>query len=83
MSQRLQVLFEEEELEEIRQVARRKRLTVAEWVRQALREARSREPSHGVEDKLAALERAVQHDFPTGDVDRMLTEIESGYLGSR
>ena len=83
MSPRLGILFEEEELEEIRQAARRERLTVAEWVRRALREALSRKPRLGVEGMLAALERAVQHDCPTGDVDRMLAEIEAGYLGRR
>lgn len=35
MSKRLQVLLDEEELEEIRAVVRRKRMTVAEWVRQS------------------------------------------------
>ena len=35
MSKRLQVLLDEEELVEIREVARRRRLSVAEWVRRA------------------------------------------------
>ena len=40
MSERLQVLLDASELEEIRSVARRHRMTVAEWVRQALRAAK-------------------------------------------
>src|SRR5579862_4300993 len=39
-SKRLQVSIEEQELQEIQRAARRDRLTVAEWVRQALREVR-------------------------------------------
>lgn len=40
MSTRLQVVMEDSELEEIRQVAERARLTTSEWVRRVLREAR-------------------------------------------
>jgi len=41
MTQRLQVLLDEGKFDKIRRVARRHRMTVAEWVRQALRVARS------------------------------------------
>lgn len=41
MSKRLQVLLDEPEMREIRRIARRQKMTVAEWVRQALRAARS------------------------------------------
>ena len=37
MSKRLQVILDDAELREIQRIARRQRLTVAEWVRQALR----------------------------------------------
>ncbi len=40
MSKSLQVLLGEDELREIRRIARRNRTTVAEWVRQDLRAAR-------------------------------------------
>ncbi len=40
MSKSLQVLLGEDELREIRRIARRNWTTVAEWVRQALRAAR-------------------------------------------
>ncbi len=40
MSKSLQVLLGEDELCEIRRIARRNRTTVAEWVRQDLRAAR-------------------------------------------
>lgn len=81
MSQRLQVLFDEEELEEIRRLARARRMTVAEWVRQSLRQARAGESPGDVEAKRRAIRRAVGHSFPTGDIDQVLAEIERGYLG--
>jgi hypothetical protein len=80
MSKRLQVLLDEAELEEIRRVAARKRMTVAEWVRQSLRSARADEPIHDVQVKLEVLERARRHTFPSGDIAHMLAEIEVGYL---
>ena len=43
MSTRLQVVMPEAELDEIRDAARRNRVTVSAWVRRALREARERE----------------------------------------
>ncbi len=43
MSKRLQVVLSEAELEEIRDAARRNRVTVSAWVRRTLRAARERE----------------------------------------
>lgn len=80
MSKRLQVLFEESELDEVRRVAERHHMTVAEWVRQALRAARRQEPKRAAQEKLDAIRRAAEHDFPSGDIDQMLAEIERGYL---
>jgi hypothetical protein len=82
MSKRLQVLLEEPELREIQRAARAQRMTVAEWVRQALRGARRREPTIDSKKKLKAIRAAARHSFPTADIDQMLAEIESGYLGT-
>jgi hypothetical protein len=83
MTKRLQVLFADDELREIRGAARRRRLTVAEWVRQALRAARAAETASDPTSKLAAVEHAARHTFPVGDIDAMLAEIERGYVGDR
>jgi hypothetical protein len=80
MTTRLQVLLEDDELAEIRRVARRHRMTVAEWVRQALRRARRDEPATDPRRKLAAVREAARGAYPTADIDQMLTEIEGGYL---
>jgi hypothetical protein len=79
MSKRLQVLLEEAELAEIRRAARLSRMTVAEWVRHALRKARREEPVTDTKRKIAMVREAARGEFPTADIDRMLTEIERGY----
>jgi hypothetical protein len=80
MSKRLQVIVQDQELAQIRQAARRQRMTTAEWVRQALRTARRVEPRAGQRRKLDIVHAAASHEFPAPDVDAMLEEIESGYL---
>jgi len=79
MSKRLQVLLDEREFAEIRRIARARHMTVAEWVRQALRDARREEPRSESGKKLAVIRAAARHSFPTADVDEMLAEIERGY----
>lgn len=81
MSKRLQVLLEESELAEIQRTARRHEMTVAEWVRQALRTARRQEPEREAEEKLDAIHQAARHSFPAPDIGQMLAEIEQGYAG--
>lgn len=82
MSIRLQVVMDASELDDIRETARRHGLTVSEWVRQTLRQARRREPSAPVDRKLAAVRAAAAHSFPTADIEDMLGQIERGYLQS-
>ena len=81
MTQRLQVLLDEDEFAEIRRVAKRHRVTVADWVRQALRAARRDEPATDPRRKIAAVREAARGSYPTADIDRMLAEIEGGYTG--
>jgi hypothetical protein len=80
MSKRLQVLLADEEMSDIRILAQREHLTVGEWVRRTLREARAQKSVKDPEAKLKAIRRAVEYDFPTADIDQMLREIEQGYL---
>jgi len=81
MSKRLQVLLEEREFREIRRIAQGQHMTVAEWVRQALRTASRRAPLGDAGKKLEVVRAATRHAFPTGEIGQMLTEIERGYLG--
>lgn len=76
------MLVPEDEYAEIQETARRCRLTVAEWVRQTMREALgnmspSADPAAA---KLRAIAEASQHEFPTADIDGMLLDIEAGRL---
>ena len=79
MSKRLQVILDDGEMKEIRAIADRRRLTVAEWVRRALRVAKSEEPATDPHRKLQVLRAATAHSFPTADIDEMLGQIEQGY----
>lgn len=81
MTQRLQVLLDDSEFAEIRRIARRHRLTVAEWVRQALRLARAEEPATEPRRKLMLVREAAKGDYPTAGIEQMLAETERGYLG--
>lgn len=79
MAKRLQVILQEPDYREIQRAARARRMSIAEWVRQALEFARRREPLGTVSKKLDVIQAAVQHDYPSGDIDNMLAEIEAGY----
>ena len=79
MSKRLQVILDDTEMAQIREMAARRNLTVAAWVRQALRAAGYREPSRGAEKRIAAIRAAAKHSFPTAEIDEMLDQIEKGY----
>jgi hypothetical protein len=80
MSKRLQVLLDDAELREIRRTAHAQRMTVAEWVRRALRAARRREPAGDLGTKIAVVRGAARHAFPSGDIEQILAETERGYV---
>jgi hypothetical protein len=80
MSKRLQVVFEDAEYRELQKLARKRGMTVSDWVRRALELARQREPVREAGRKVAVVREAVRHAYPTGDIDQMLREIERGYL---
>jgi hypothetical protein len=81
MTKRLQVLFDDDELRDIQQLARARRMTTAEWVRRSLRAAREAESGADVGQKMKAIRTATAFEYPTGDIDVMLDEIERGYRG--
>ena len=79
MTRRLQVLFEDDELAEIQQLAKRRRLTTAAWVREALRAARDAAADSEPAPKLRAVREAAALAYPVADIDQLLGEIERGY----
>jgi len=72
MSSRLQVLVPESLDRRIRKAAQRRRLSTGAWVRQVLEQALKEDRAVDPLDRLAGL------GAPTGDIDQMLAEIESG-----
>ena len=54
-------------------------MSIAESVRQALAEGHRRQPVGRVGKKLEVIRAAARLDYPTGDIDRMLADIEMGY----
>jgi hypothetical protein len=80
MAKRLQVILDDPDYREIQLMARSRRMSLAEWVRQALDLARRREPLGSVGKKLDVVRAAARNDFPVSDIGGMLAEIEKGYV---
>jgi hypothetical protein len=76
MTKRLEVRFDDAEMREIQAAARRKGVTVAEWVGHAVRRAHTEASQPDSTEKLAALNRAMRHEFPTGDIEDLLADVE-------
>ena len=64
MAKRLQVIVQDPEYRDIQRAARLRRMSIAEWVRQALVQARKREPGREVASKLEVIRAAARMDFP-------------------
>jgi hypothetical protein len=79
MSKRLQVIVPDLDYREIQRSAQSRGISIAEWVRQALDMARRREPGSTTGKKIDVVRAAVRRAYPTGDIDIMLAEIESGH----
>jgi hypothetical protein len=74
------VLLDDAELRTIQRLARRDKLTTAEWVRRRLREGAANARGDTA-SKLAAIHEAYRQNVgPSPDIDQMLAEIEQGYL---
>lgn len=79
MAKRLQVILQDPEYREIQRIARSRRMSIAEWVRQALSFASRREPLGDSAKKLDLIRAAARNHFPTAEIDDMLQQIERGY----
>jgi hypothetical protein len=82
MSKRLQVVLSDGEMAEVRSVSEAQRMTVAEWVRQALRKERLGQPTTTADRKLQCVREAAAYAYPTAKIGDMLQEIERGRSGS-
>lgn len=82
MAKRLQISLPDREYREIQRAARARRMSVTEWVRQALDLVRRREPSKSLGKKLEAIRTAARYEFPVSDIEELQGEIEMGYGNS-
>ena len=78
MAKRLRVILQDPEYREIQHMA------LAPHVNRRVGPASagsgaSREPLGGAGKKLEVIRAEAQHDYPVGDIDSMLAEIEKGY----
>ena len=71
--------MDQDEVDAIRAAARERGMTVSEWVRETLREARRKVSDGDADRKLVAIRAADRHAYPTADIDQMVAEIERGY----
>jgi hypothetical protein len=85
VTKRLQVLLDDSELRTIQRLAKRDKLTTAEWVRRRLREGAAAGARPDTASRLAAIHAAYRHtsEVPATDIEQMLGEIERGYLTDR
>jgi hypothetical protein len=79
VTKRLQVLLEDAEYVALQRAAEARGMSVAEWVRRAIATARRRESGGEIDRKLDAIRVAVRHTGPTGEIDRVIADIERGY----
>jgi hypothetical protein len=85
MTKRLQVLLDDAELKTIQRLARRDKVTTAEWVRRRLREGAAASAMPDTGTRLAAIHAAYRQSSttPEPEIDQMLDEIERGYVSDR
>jgi hypothetical protein len=79
MTQRLQVLVSDGEMQELRVAARMAGVSVGEWVRQSIRRSLKEPEAPSREAKRLAVREAIKVYAPTGDIEQMNREIEGGY----
>lgn len=82
MSKRLQVVMDDREYARAQRAARGERCSLGEWVRRTIRRSVAETPARTAAAKLQALDRVVESAgrFPEVDIQKMLAELESGYL---
>ena len=68
MAKRLQVILQDPEYREVQRAARSRRMSIAEWVRQAVASARRQEPTGSMSRKLESIRLAARYEFPTANI---------------
>lgn len=71
--------MEKQEYQRLQRFARRSKMSLGQWVRQVFRTAAAEQSETSPEKKIQALRLAARFQFPAGDIDQMLSEIDQGY----
>lgn len=78
MSKRLQVILPDDEYRAVARAARLGKKPIAQLVRESLRRTVAEERERPAEERIAAVLRFARFTGPTGEIDRILDEIEAG-----
>ena len=78
MSKRIQIMMPDDEYQAVTDLARRQGKPLSRVVRDSLRRTAAEEPRPPPEERIAAVLRYARFAGPTGDIDRLLSEIERG-----
>ncbi len=68
--------MQDSEYRDIQRAARLRHMSIAEWVRQALIQARKSQLGRAVVPKLEVIRVAARMDVPTADIERAFEETE-------
>lgn len=71
--------MQDSEYRDIQRAARLRHMSIAEWVRQALVQARKSQLGRAVVPKLEVIRAAARMDVPTADIERTPEEGERRY----
>lgn len=78
MSKRLQVLLSERELRAAKTESERQQQSLAEWVREALRLRLESSSPVSADERLGRILKYARYRGPTGDIEKLLAQIEHG-----
>lgn len=78
MSKRLQIVMPDDEYAAVVRAARSRKKPIAQLVRESLRNTLEQERDRPADERIAAVLRFARFSGPTGDIDRILAEIEAG-----
>jgi hypothetical protein len=79
MAKRLQVLLAPQEYKSFQQMAREAGLSLGAWVRKALRQMADSSSTRSPHKKIQAIRSFSKLNYPSGDIDQILSEIEKSY----
>ncbi len=78
MSKRLQVLFPDNEFNEIQKISQLNKQTIAQWVRDSIRSVIIKNSLLSPEKKIAKLLKYTKYSGPAGEIHEILKQIEKG-----